>query len=81
MKGRRANVMASRKRRKAASKKTQTIKKNFVSNGHKVSITGRRTNRVSRDGVIITTTTQTVRRKPTPAELNKKRLNKNKKRK
>lgn len=72
--------MASTKRRKSASKRTQTIRKNFVSKGHKVSITGRRTNRVSRDGVIITTTTQTVRRKPTPAELNK-RLNKNRKRK
>ena len=80
MKGRRANVMASRKRRKVASKKTQTIKKEFVSNGHKVSISGRRTNKVSRNGEITTTSTQTVRRKPTPAELNK-RLNKNRKRK
>lgn len=71
--------MASKKRRKASSKRTQTIRKNFVSNGHKVSITGRRTNRVSRDGVTVTTTTQTVRRKPTPAELNNKKSYKNKK--
>lgn len=72
--------MASKKRRKIASKKTETIKKAFVSNGQKVSISGRRTNKVSRNGEITTTTTQTIRRKPTPAELNKK-SNKQKSRK
>lgn len=64
--------MASKRRRKLASKKTETIKKEFVSKGHKVSISGRRTNKVSRNGEMTTTSTQTIRRKPTPAELTRK---------
>lgn len=71
--------MASKKRRKVASKRTETIKKEFVSKGHKVSISGRRTNKVSRNGEVTTTSTQTIRRKPTPAELNNKKSYKNKK--
>lgn len=70
----------SKKRRKLASKKTETIKKEYVSKGHKVSISGKRTNRVSRNGEMTTTSTSTVRRKPTPAELTKKK-NKKKSRK